>query len=102
MGSFCVGKEWQARQREKTKEWHAYRAKEEEKENMKMEEYREIGSRLKGYPEEEVRQAKLLVSKFLKAGEDIEKVFCTILLLIMKYKLMIFPFSSNLLRCKGN
>ncbi|XP_078446563.1 pale cress protein (PAC) [Wolffia australiana] len=65
--------EWQARQREKTKEWHAYRAKEEEKENKKVEEYRDIGSRLKAYPEEEVRKAKILVSKFIRAGEEIEQ-----------------------------
>ncbi|CAA7400012.1 unnamed protein product [Spirodela intermedia] len=65
--------EWQARQREKTKEWHAYRDKEEEKENMKVDEYREIGMRLKGYPEEEVRKAKILVSNFIRAAEEVEE-----------------------------
>lgn len=73
-GIFHIWKEWQAQQREKTKEWHAYRDKEEEKENIKMDEYREIGMRLKGYPEEEVRKAKILVSNFIRAAEEVEEV----------------------------
>lgn len=67
--------EWQARQREKTKEWHAYRKREEEEENRKENEYREIGMRLKGYPEEEVRKAKQLVSSFIRAAEQVEEVY---------------------------
>ncbi|PKA67156.1 Protein PALE CRESS, chloroplastic [Apostasia shenzhenica] len=65
--------EWQERQRKKTKEWHAYRKAEEEKEIRKMEEYREIGMRLKGYPEEEVRKARKLVSSFIRAQEEVEE-----------------------------
>lgn len=65
--------EWQARQREKTKEWHAYRKKEEEEENRKMDEYREIGMRLKGYSEEEVCKARKLVASFIQSAEEVEE-----------------------------
>ncbi|KAK8921123.1 hypothetical protein KSP39_PZI020856 [Platanthera zijinensis] len=65
--------EWQAQQREKTREWHAYCKKEEEKENQKVDEYREIGMRLKDYPEEEVREARKLVSSFIRAEEEVEE-----------------------------
>ncbi|MQL73793.1 hypothetical protein Taro_006185 [Colocasia esculenta] len=65
--------EWQARQREKTEEWHAYRDKEEQKERVKEDEYREIGMRLKGYPEEDVCKAKILVSSFIRAAEEVEE-----------------------------
>lgn len=66
--------EWQARQRERTKEWHAYRQKEEAEEERITNEYREIGMRLKAYPQEEVRKARILVSSFIRAGEDVEEV----------------------------
>ena len=66
--------EWQARQREKTKEWHAYRQKEEAEEERITNEYRGIGMRLKAYPQEEVRKARILVSSFIRAGEDVEEV----------------------------
>jgi hypothetical protein len=66
--------EWQARQRERTKEWHAYRQKEEAEEERITSEYREIGTRLKAYPQEEVRKARILVSNFIRAGEDVEEV----------------------------
>ncbi|XP_020085874.1 protein PALE CRESS, chloroplastic isoform X3 [Ananas comosus] len=65
--------EWQTRQREKTKEWHAYRQKEEKEEERRTNEYREIGTRLKGYPEEEVHKARILVSSFIRSGEEIEE-----------------------------
>ncbi|KAL4205452.1 hypothetical protein AMTRI_Chr01g137390 [Amborella trichopoda] len=65
--------EWQARQREKTKELQRMREEEEEEENRKVEEFREIASRLKGYPEEEVRKARQLVSSFILAAEEIEE-----------------------------
>ncbi|XP_042388361.1 protein PALE CRESS, chloroplastic-like [Zingiber officinale] len=65
--------EWQARQREKTKEWHAYRKKEEDEERRKIDEYREIGMRLKEYPEEEVRKARKLVSSFIRSAEEVEE-----------------------------
>ncbi|KAG9457414.1 hypothetical protein H6P81_001922 [Aristolochia fimbriata] len=64
--------EWQARQREKTKELHQRRLEEDEEENRQMAEYREIGMRLKGYPEEEVRNARKLVSSFIRAAEEVE------------------------------
>lgn len=64
---------WQAQQRQKTKEWHAYRQKEEDEENRKESEYREIGMRLKGYPDEEVREARKLVSSFIIAAEEVEE-----------------------------
>lgn len=65
--------EWQARQREKTKEFHRRRQQEEEEEEKKVDEYREIGMRLKDYPQEEVMKAKKLVSSFIKSAEEIEE-----------------------------
>ncbi|KAE8009680.1 hypothetical protein FH972_006104 [Carpinus fangiana] len=65
--------EWQARQREKTKELHRRRQDEEEEEERKVEEYREIGMRLKGYPEEDVKKARKLVASFILAAEEVEE-----------------------------
>lgn len=65
--------EWQARQREKTKELHRRRQEEDEEEDRKVEEYREIGMRLKGFPEEDVRNARKLVSSFIRAAEEVEE-----------------------------
>ncbi|KAG9149819.1 hypothetical protein Leryth_023641, partial [Lithospermum erythrorhizon] len=65
--------EWQARQREKTKELNRLRQEEDEEEERKIDEYREIGVRLKDYPEEELRKAKKLVSSFIKAAEEVEE-----------------------------
>ncbi|KAK9139606.1 hypothetical protein Scep_009287 [Stephania cephalantha] len=39
----------------------------------KIDEYREIGSRMKGYPQEEVRKARKLVSSFIRAAEEVEE-----------------------------
>ncbi|KAK1651746.1 hypothetical protein QYE76_013511 [Lolium multiflorum] len=74
MPSEFYDEEWQANQRERTKEWHAYRQKEEAEEETKSNEYREIGMRMKAYPQEEVCKARVLVSSFIRAGEDVEKV----------------------------
>ncbi|KAL9435837.1 hypothetical protein AB3S75_021994 [Citrus x aurantiifolia] len=65
--------EWQAQRREKTKELHRRRQEEDEEERRKIEEYRDIGMRLKGYPEEDVRNAKKLVSSFIRAEEEVEE-----------------------------
>ncbi|TYH57399.1 hypothetical protein ES332_D08G087000v1 [Gossypium tomentosum] len=65
--------EWQARQREKTKELHRRRREEEEEEERKVEEYHEIGMRLKGYPQEDVVRARKLVSSFIRAEEEVEE-----------------------------
>lgn len=65
--------EWQARQREKTKELHRRRQEEDEEEERKVEEYREIGMRLKSYPEEDVRKARRLVSSFIRSEEEVEE-----------------------------
>ncbi|XP_062107468.1 protein PALE CRESS, chloroplastic [Humulus lupulus] len=65
--------EWQAKQREKTKELHQKRQEEQEEEERKVEEYREIGLRLKGYPEEDVRNARILVSNLIRAAEEVEE-----------------------------
>ncbi|KAM7527151.1 hypothetical protein LguiB_030561 [Lonicera macranthoides] len=65
--------EWQARQREKTKEFHRMRQAEEEEEERKIAEYREIGTRLKDYPEEDLQKAKRLVSSFIKSAEEVEE-----------------------------
>lgn len=37
-------------------------------------EYRKIGSQLKDYPEEDVKEARKLVVTLIKAGEDVEEV----------------------------
>lgn len=65
--------EWQAKQREKTKELHRRRQQEEEEEEEKIEEYREIGLRLKDYPEEELVKAKKLVASFIRSAEEVEE-----------------------------
>ncbi|KAF9604712.1 hypothetical protein IFM89_009148 [Coptis chinensis] len=65
--------EWQARQREKTKELRRKQQEEEDEENRKVEEYREIGTRLQEYPEEEVRNARKLVSSFIRSAEEVEQ-----------------------------
>ncbi|KAI5680323.1 hypothetical protein M9H77_01550 [Catharanthus roseus] len=65
--------EWQARQREKTKEFHRIRQEEEEEEERKVEEYREIGMRLRDYPQEDLIKAKKLVASFIKAAEEVEE-----------------------------
>ncbi|MED6168503.1 hypothetical protein PIB30_012230 [Stylosanthes scabra] len=65
--------EWQARQREETKELDRRRKEEDEEEERKMDEYREIGMRLKGYPQQDVIKARKLVSSFLLAAEEIEE-----------------------------
>jgi hypothetical protein len=53
---------------------HRRRQAEEEEEERKVEEYREIGMRLKGYPEEDVKKARRLVSSFILAAEEVEEV----------------------------
>lgn len=65
--------EWQAQQREKTKKLHRQRQEEDKEEERKVQEYREIGMRLKDYPEDELRKAKLLVSSLLKSAEEVEE-----------------------------
>ncbi|PON52860.1 Protein PALE CRESS [Trema orientale] len=65
--------EWQARQRKKTKELHRRRQEEQEEEERKIEEYREIGTRLKGYPEEDVLKARQLVSSLIRSAEEVEE-----------------------------
>eukprot|EP00257_Ricinus_communis_P023938 XP_015584061.2 protein PALE CRESS, chloroplastic [Ricinus communis] len=75
--------EWQAQQREKSKELERLRQLEDEEEERKIEEYREIGLRLKGYPEEDVRKARKLVSSFIRAEEEVEEV---VINLQMKYQ----------------
>ncbi|XP_059299980.1 protein PALE CRESS, chloroplastic [Lycium ferocissimum] len=65
--------EWQAKQREKTKEFHKLRQQEEDEEEKKVDEYREIGLRLKDYPEEELLKAKKLVASFIRSAEEVEE-----------------------------
>lgn len=65
--------EWQAQQREKTKELERLRKQEDDEEERMVENYREIGIRLKGYPEEDVKKAKKLVSSFIRAEEEVEE-----------------------------
>lgn len=50
------------------------RQEEEEEEERMVDEYREIGLRLKDYPDEELMKAKKLVSSFIRAEEEVEQV----------------------------
>ena len=45
-----------------------------EKRKERLKEYREIGTRLKGYPKEDVRKALRLVSSFIKAFDEVVEV----------------------------
>ncbi|KAK9735273.1 hypothetical protein RND81_04G195200 [Saponaria officinalis] len=65
--------EWQAKQRLKTQELNKKRQEEDDEEERKVQEYREIGTRLKGFPDEEVMKARRLVSSFIRAEEQIEE-----------------------------
>lgn len=65
--------DWQAQQREKTEELNRRRREEDEEEERKVQEYREIGTRLKGFPEEDVKKARRLVSSFIRAEEEVEE-----------------------------
>lgn len=65
--------EWQAQQRERTKELHRLRKQEDEEEERKVQEYREIGTRLNMFPEEDVKKARILVSSFIRAEEEVEE-----------------------------
>ncbi|CAN1855323.1 Protein PALE CRESS, chloroplastic [Linum perenne] len=65
--------EWQKQQREKAKELERLRQQEDEEEERKIDEYREVGTRLKGYPEEDVSKAKKLISSFIRAADEIEQ-----------------------------
>lgn len=53
---------------------HRRRQEEDEEEEKKVQEYREIGMRLQGYPEEDVKNARRLVSSFIIAAEEVEEV----------------------------
>ena len=48
--------------------------KKREKRKERLKEYREIGTHLKGYPEEDVRKALRLVSSFIKAFDEVVEV----------------------------
>jgi hypothetical protein len=53
---------------------HQRRREEEEEEERKIEEYREVGMRLKDYPEEDLVKARKLISSFIRAAEEVEEV----------------------------
>ncbi|KAI9083783.1 hypothetical protein K1719_034251 [Acacia pycnantha] len=65
--------EWQAQQRKKTRRLRRLQKEEEEEEERKIEEYHEIGTRLKEYPQEDVIKARKLVSSFIRAAEEVEE-----------------------------
>lgn len=50
------------------------RQEEDKEEDRKVDEYREIGLRLKNYRSEELQKAKKLVSSFIRAAEEVEEV----------------------------
>ena len=55
-----------------------------EKRKERLKEHREIGTHLKGYPEEDVRKALRLVSSFIKASDEVVEV-------IKVYNLKLLP-----------
>ncbi|KZV18514.1 protein PALE CRESS, chloroplastic-like [Dorcoceras hygrometricum] len=65
--------EWQARQREKTKELRRRQQEEIEEEERIEDEYREIGLRLQDYPLADRQKAKKLVSSFIRSAEEVEE-----------------------------
>ncbi|WCJ21493.1 pale cress protein (PAC) [Euphorbia peplus] len=65
--------EWQAQQRENSKELQRLRQLEDEEEERKIEEYHDIGTRLTDFPQEDVRNARKLVSSFIRAAEEVEQ-----------------------------
>ncbi|KAI4341728.1 hypothetical protein MLD38_026418 [Melastoma candidum] len=65
--------EWQAKQREKTKEFNRMKQEEDKEEERKVQEYREIGMRLKDFPQEDVIKARKLVASFIMAAEEVEE-----------------------------
>ena len=68
------GQEWQAQPWERTKELNGRCQQEEGEEEGNVKEYREIGTHLKGYPEEDVRNALRLVSSFIRASDEVVEV----------------------------
>lgn len=82
--NIILKQDWQAKQREKTKELHRRRLEEDEEEERKVQEYREIGTRLKEFPDEDVRKARILVSSFIRAEEEVEEVIITLEALCFK------------------
>jgi len=50
------------------------RQAERELEAEKEAEYRKIGSQLKDYPEEDVKEARKFIASLIKAGEEVEEV----------------------------
>ncbi|CAN8237870.1 unnamed protein product [Cochlearia groenlandica] len=66
--------EWQAKEREKTTKLRRMQREEDEEEERKVEEYREIGTRWKEFPEEDLRKARNLVSSFITAAQEVEEV----------------------------
>jgi len=67
------------------------RRQEEEEEERKMGEYREIGLRLKEYPEEELIKARKLVSSFLQVPEEVEEVTSWCSNILNGVQIKIFP-----------
>eukprot|EP00252_Welwitschia_mirabilis_P005076 TRINITY_DN1549_c0_g1_i1.p1 TRINITY_DN1549_c0_g1~~TRINITY_DN1549_c0_g1_i1.p1 ORF type:complete len:318 (+),score=56.20 TRINITY_DN1549_c0_g1_i1:64-954(+) len=65
--------EWQAKQREKRKEFKKQQRKEGAEEWEKARVLQELGYRFSGYPETSVKRAKHLVACFIKAGEGVEE-----------------------------
>ena len=45
-----------------------------EKRKKRFKEYREIGTHLKGYPEEDVKKAIRLVSSFIRSSDEVVEV----------------------------
>eukprot|EP00252_Welwitschia_mirabilis_P005078 TRINITY_DN1549_c0_g1_i3.p1 TRINITY_DN1549_c0_g1~~TRINITY_DN1549_c0_g1_i3.p1 ORF type:complete len:312 (+),score=64.71 TRINITY_DN1549_c0_g1_i3:64-936(+) len=66
--------EWQAKQREKRKEFKKQQRKEGAEEWEKARVLQELGYRFSGYPETSVKRAKHLVACFIKAGEGVEEM----------------------------
>ncbi|KAL3691968.1 hypothetical protein R1sor_005619 [Riccia sorocarpa] len=65
---------WENRMLRENKERDLQRQKDEDEELLKEAEYRAIGQQLQGYPAEEVRHAKKLVSSLIRAGSVVEEM----------------------------
>nr|XP_034905263.1 protein PALE CRESS, chloroplastic [Populus alba] len=65
--------EWQAQQREKTKELERLRKQEDDEEERMVETIVKIGIRLRGILKKMFKKAKKLVSSFIRAEEEVEE-----------------------------
>lgn len=66
--------EWEKARKEESKQLAKQRQLEAEAEAEKEAGYRNIGNKLKDFPEEEVKEARKFVASLIKSGEEVEEV----------------------------